>query len=296
MAIVTNFYPDGKTIYQADNFRAPWASLLTDGVFSPTDYVVTADNPADLAVSVSAGAANKLGYYIKSDAAISVPITANTSGYNRIDIIVVDVDATNCVTTVKAVQGTPSSSPVAPVAAGDQLILAQVTIGNNASVIDGNVIVDVRRYANPKISIGEIKMCAGAALPGTFLCDGSAFDEAAYPLLYAYLGNNNTLPDMRGCVPGMAGGVLGTALGATVGSDTHTIARTELPHEKLNMYINTTNSEAINDGLQAGGAFANRVMIQSGLSSQFQTDFMGGGQPMSIIQKTYVCNFCIVHD
>ena len=147
MSIRTNFYPDGTTINTAADFIAPWAAMLSDGVFGATDFAASADSPADLAVSVAIGRAIKDGHFIHSDAAEKVPISANTSGYNRIDVIVLQVDDTVNLTSLAVVQGTPSSSPTAPILQDNHLPLAQVMVGNNVSVIDSSAITDVRTHA-----------------------------------------------------------------------------------------------------------------------------------------------------
>ena len=49
--------------------------------------------------------------------------------------------------------------------------------------------------------IGQVLFYYGlkANIHSDYLClDGSTFNAATYPLLYALLGNSNTLPDFRG--------------------------------------------------------------------------------------------------
>ena len=198
----TNYYPDGGTIYGADDFRAPWAALLTPGVIN--GYAVSADSPADLAVSVAAGIARvgPDGHISRDDVATSVSIGANTSGYNRIDTVVIDVDVVNNVTTIKALQGVPSSSPVAPVAGTYQLVLAQVLVGNNASVINSNVITDARIYSavNPPAQSTASGSALEAAInglwtsPAIFACDlqnGWSHYENGFREAFYYKAQNN---------------------------------------------------------------------------------------------------------
>lgn len=144
MSIKTNFF-DTLT-YSPDDLINANASLITDGIYNVVsgDLATAQHSPANLSVDVAIGAATKNGYYIKSDAIENVVITANASGYNRIDIIVLDIDTTTKATTVKAVPGTPSSSPTAPLPTATQLVLAQVAIGNNVSVINTANITDKR--------------------------------------------------------------------------------------------------------------------------------------------------------
>lgn len=170
--IKTNFFPDGATIYTAADFIRPKSNLLSNGVYASTDFAVSADSPADLGVTVAGGNAVINGYDIYSDAPDSVAIPPNTSGYNRIDLIVINVDPINKVTTIQDVQGVASSSPVAPVVGSNQLALAQVLVGNGASAINSNVITDARARSNIKfLSLG-----LGSANP-------DQVDNAYYALL-----------------------------------------------------------------------------------------------------------------
>lgn len=144
MSIKTNYF-DGQTYTAADDV-APWAALLADGTFGVDTggLNVLASSPADLNVNVQPGKGIKNGYFVNSDSVVSVPIVANTSGYNRIDSIVIKIDSTNKITSIIAVQGIPSSSPTVPVLSSNQLLLANVLVGNNVSVINQNVITDAR--------------------------------------------------------------------------------------------------------------------------------------------------------
>ena len=146
--IKTN-YIDGQQYTAADDI-APWKHLLADGVFDVTTgkLLVSANSPADLSVNVAIGAANKNGLFVNSDAVVNVPIAANTSGYNRIDIIVVDVGVSPVA--IKAVTGTGSASPAAPLPNANQLVLAEVFVGNNASTVETAAITDKRVMAKTK--------------------------------------------------------------------------------------------------------------------------------------------------
>lgn len=155
MALRTLYYNDGVTTYQAPDFMALADCLSTDGVYKSDALKVSANSPADLSVKVAAGRMKKSisgnGYVVTADAAETVLIDANTSGYNRIDCICIKVDPTKCVTTVVNLKGVPSSSPVAPVIPSNYLKLAEVSVGNNVSVINDNVITDKRVIAGPEL-------------------------------------------------------------------------------------------------------------------------------------------------
>jgi len=144
MSIKTNFLNGGS--YLPQDLVNSQASLLTDGVYGVSSevFLVSANSPADLSVNVAAGASNLKGLYTKSDSIVNVLIAANTSGYNRIDTIVIEIDTSLGTTTLKAIQGIPSSSPVASTLSSTQLELAQILVGNNVSVLNTNIITDKR--------------------------------------------------------------------------------------------------------------------------------------------------------
>lgn len=181
MSVKINYLDGGS--YTAQNDRALAGALLSPGVLS--GFGVGADSPADLAVSVAAGVARvgADGYLVTSDATVPVTIVANTSGYNRIDMIVIDVDDT--ANPIKALQGIPSSSPVALTPTANQLPLALITVGNNASVINSNVITDDR--ATSKI-LAALPIVSGSWTPVIEFATGAASEYAAQQGSYVKIG------------------------------------------------------------------------------------------------------------
>lgn len=143
MTIKTNYF--SGSYFQPD-LITPQKSLLTDGVYGVASgaFAASQHSPANLSVDIAVGALQKNGYYANSDTIENPAITANTSGYNRKDIIVANVDTLGEVTTIIAVVGTPSSSPTAPLPAANQLLLQEVFVGNNVSVINTANITDKR--------------------------------------------------------------------------------------------------------------------------------------------------------
>jgi len=141
MAIKVNYY-DGDTYSAADDIE-PWNQLLNDGVFAVSGggLAVTENAPANLSVNVAPGFCVKDGLFLKNDAILNVPITANSSGSNRIDIIVASITDPG---SIIVVAGTPAGSPVAPTPTSAQLLLATVAVGNGASSILTANITDGR--------------------------------------------------------------------------------------------------------------------------------------------------------
>ncbi|AGK96811.1 gp53-like domain-containing protein [Clostridium pasteurianum] len=147
MTIKTNFF-DGIA-YNSGDLIAPWQALLSNGIFNVSGgaLAVTQNSTPNMTVNVAAGSCMLNGYFVNNGSPISVPINGNASGYNRYDIIVVDVDLGSATTTIKAVMGTPSSSPTVPLPTATQIVIANVFVGNNVSAINTANITDGRANA-----------------------------------------------------------------------------------------------------------------------------------------------------
>lgn len=103
-----------------------------------------------------------------------------------------------------------------------------------------------------RLPTGAVQMYAGAAAPSNWLlCNGAAVSRTTYSALFAVcsttygVGDGSTtfnLPDMRGRVPIGAGtgtGLTARTLGATAGTETHTLSIAEMPS-----HTHTPNGES----------------------------------------------------
>lgn len=135
MTIKVNFKPNES--YGQPDMINMFGALFSDGVSQGLQVV--AHSPASLNIDVQSGSLMKNGYFFFNDITVTVPITTNTSGYSRIDTLCADIDSESFV----VVQGIPSSSPVQPTVTGNKFPLANITIGNNVSVLNQNVITTV---------------------------------------------------------------------------------------------------------------------------------------------------------
>ena len=142
------------------------------------DFKVTETSPASMAVEVKPGQAvvendsyvyashTTKYWYVKSDSTETVTISSNTSGNDRIDIIVLKRDnsaspddtASN-VFDIEVVEGTPAASPSAPATPSDSLKLAEVYVANGASSITNSNITDSRQ--NLKFNKNHINITSG---------------------------------------------------------------------------------------------------------------------------------------
>ena len=172
MAIKTNFTQNNS--YNAVDLVNEFAALFNDGVCSGGS--VSQHSPANLSVDVSAVKCIKSGMFLNSDSTVNVTINANTSGYNRIDVIAVDLDNNNII----SVQGTPNSSPTAPILTGNKIALVNIFVGNNVSVINTSNITDVRVNADvlngslaSKADKGKVGKISAFSWSGTIANNGA---------------------------------------------------------------------------------------------------------------------------
>ena len=110
-----------KTIY-ADSFR-----------------VSALDNP-DLSINVSTGQCSFEGKFLASDTTENIKITANTTTFNRYDLIVADMSTGE----IKALRGQPSANPTIPTANRNQILLAKILVGSQVLSIQQSNIEDLR--------------------------------------------------------------------------------------------------------------------------------------------------------
>lgn len=110
-----------KTIY-ADSFRV-------SALYSP-----------DLSINVSTGQCSFEGKFLASDTTENIKITANTTTFNRYDLIVADMSTGE----IKALRGQPSANPTIPTANRNQILLAKILVGSQVLSIQQSNIEDLR--------------------------------------------------------------------------------------------------------------------------------------------------------
>ena len=115
---------------------------------------VNANSTPNMGVKVNIGKCWINGYFIENTASVSLSIAGNTSGYSRIDAVVIEGGSSGG--SIKIEQGQASAFPSAPPINSNQIKLAEVTVVNNATAIQTANIKDTRNSVNMVTSLDEL--------------------------------------------------------------------------------------------------------------------------------------------
>ena len=163
---------------QAGNFSTA-TTLRSRGGVHPTlgqELVVTQAGSPNMTVLVEPGMASIPGtesgtqgnYFVVNDAQATLSVTAAHGSLPRIDLVVINVrdafySGANNDGQLQVIAGTPASSPVAPAAPANAIIIAQIAVGAGVTSITNANITDVRFYL--AAAGGVIKARNDAARP-----------------------------------------------------------------------------------------------------------------------------------
>lgn len=146
--------------------EAQWAKLMRAvGRVSNEHGVLSgftcASGGATRAVTVTAGEAVAAGVLAESDSTVTVNHDANAGSTNRTDLVVLQYDWTNDVTSVTIVKGAGTSTPALTQTPGTlwQIGLAKVTVRPGVTTIAGADIVAVKPLPRiPRLFTGSITL------------------------------------------------------------------------------------------------------------------------------------------
>ena len=172
--------------------------------------------------------------------------------------------------------------------------------------------ITVEQLKNYLMPTGTIADYAGATAPdGWLLCYGQTVSRTTYAKLFAVIGtlfgagDGSTtfgIPDLRGRViagqddmggtsanrlTGVTGSVDGDVLGATGGTETHTLSATEMPSHNHTFSDRIMVWDAAQKGNYAGSAFGAQFYSFGSTASMRNA---GGGGAHNNVQPTLVLN------
>ena len=152
MSIKGIYVADGTTKYTSDDVKLVNGKIVGGRIiYGDTNLKVEAQSSPDMSVKVSAGVCSINGVFLQNDSSYTVTITSNSSTYPRKDAIVAYISETTF--QIKAVEGTPSASPVAPTVNSSSYIkLAEVYVGIGVSSIQNSNITDCRNTAGQNMT------------------------------------------------------------------------------------------------------------------------------------------------
>ena len=199
-------------------------------------------------------------------------------------------------------------APIAsPTFTGTVVLPSTTSIGTVSSTeigyVDGVTSAIQTQFNNiASVPTGTLTMFAGASAPtGYLLCDGTAVSRTTYATLFGVIsttygvGDNSTtfnLPDLRGRAPigvGTGTGLTARALGATVGTETHTLTAAEIPGHTHSVTLMGSDLSYGTAALQgsAGGTQTNINAANGGGSNP------AGGGAHNNMQPSLAVNFII---
>jgi microcystin-dependent protein len=235
-------------------------------------------------------------------------------------------DIANLATFRTGANNTADGSTIEVDATGGYLKVKQTGITSNElaanSVITAKIqdgAVTAAKLDSAAVSVlmptSTILPYAGSAAPtGYFLCDGSAKSRTTYAGLFAIIGTTYgvgdgsttfNIPDLRGRViagqddmggssanrlTDQSGGLNGDTLGATGGSETHTLSISEIPSHRHPPHENIT-------GITGGFVYNTNAGSGAGNGGGFEyetdTGLAGGGGSHNNVQPTIILNYII---
>ena len=152
MAIKGIYVADGTTKYTSADVKLVNGKIVGGKIiYGDTNLKVAAQSSPNMSVKVSAGVCSINGVFLQNDSSYTVTITSNSSSYSRKDAIVAYISGTTF--QIKAVQGTPSASPIAPTVNSSSYIkLAEVTVGVGVTSIQSTAVKDCRNTAGQNMT------------------------------------------------------------------------------------------------------------------------------------------------
>lgn len=118
MTVTYGFYDSvgGDRKYNAEQMARMFDGLIDEGVFATfgSGLVITASSPASMIIHVADGRAWLDHTWTWNDSDLPLTVVASEPVLSRIDTVVIEVNRTTRINSIKIIKGTPASSPVPP--------------------------------------------------------------------------------------------------------------------------------------------------------------------------------------
>lgn len=117
MSLTYGFYnsENGDRRYNAEQMSSIFDGIVTDGIFGSIGDKFMVYEASGMSVAVGSGRAWLNHIWTFNDSPLVVNISSSSLTLNRIDTVVIDVNKQSRVNSITVVQGTPASTPTAPV-------------------------------------------------------------------------------------------------------------------------------------------------------------------------------------
>lgn len=237
MAVTSGFFDavDHDRTYNAEDFGSLFDGIIKDGILNSYGDHFAVEHDVGLDIIVGSGKGWFKNTWIKNDDNLTLTADANTSGAERIDTVVIDIDKRDSIrnNTIFIVKGSTSAPELIDEAAHKQYPLYDLHIDPTGSDISS--IVDRRdeSYAQYMLSeqlrpywpVGAIYISVSNIEPSTLF--GGVWERCSVGRVLLGCDESGGFP-----------------AGATGGSWSHTITTNHLPAHTHEVNINTQGANA----------------------------------------------------
>lgn len=158
MAEISRFF-DAASYSEADQAEVQ-NRFRSTGVIGGIGAALVVGAPGGMFVSVGAGEAMVEGFWYKNTATLNLPVSSNTSGLSRTDLVVLRLDRVSNTLSAAVVEGTPGAgTPILTQLAGTvwEIALATITIPTGTtSAITAGMLADLRTYSRTVRNLRDI--------------------------------------------------------------------------------------------------------------------------------------------
>lgn len=163
MSVSYGFYDsyNGDRVYNAEQFSSFYDGLINDGVYYSVGQRFRVSVSSGMNIFVDTGRAWFDHTWTFNNQKLLLTVPSADTVYARIDAVVIEINKSSRMNTIKIVKGTPQQSPARPVLSKTEYVkqyaLAYITVPANAtSIAAGNIVNVVGNVETPMVSMLNI--------------------------------------------------------------------------------------------------------------------------------------------